>query len=762
MLSLRILSLSRSGLFAATVATGLLLLSGCAVGTAVTGVDPGTNLGGSQTMSGILHGGPNPIVAATITLYTTTSGAYGTAATKVTSTTSASDGSFTFTLPMNTAACPSGEYAYVTAYGGSSGALSSNNSILLMTPIGACSANYSYNGVSGINTYNGSSLWLDEMTTAVSAYALSGFMTVTNAGVVNISAPANNHGTASSSTPSAEGLGHAFSNALAIINTNTGQPNSVFSPVTVGTPSTRTTTSGVIPAAELYLLGNILQACVNSTGPSGTPTATSNDGSACGVLFSVTTPPQSGAAVPANTMQAMLNLARYPNPAVNTWNTACTASASGTTTATQCLFNLSPSTGAAYNGALTSVPHDWALAIVYPMGTGVVTGSSCGGGTGTCSGITYPYYVALDYQDNVYVLNYAVGGSTPTAINLLGFSSQGASQFATVNDTSAADVLIKTIDTDTAGHFFGIANNGASSALKVYNSTSGSLLSTVTTGIGTSSFVGLADPLNNIYIASNVASINLRKAAYGGTSTAPTYTVSNITNTSPLYGSWQLAFDPNLNLYMESYNTAAGASYVQVVPNTGTFAAPSYLVNGNAATTIYTTAITGSTNNSYGIVGTSTTGSILAVSSNGVTPFTTTFNTSNVVNGISAGAATALPAVNGTTPYDRYAMTDGLNSLYTIDGANGSATSGVTVYDTADDLPLGTYEGCYVISGACGVATSTSGDTNVPMYSPRSIALDSAGDIWVVSGSSGNMTELVGASAPTWPGLSLGKFGRPQ
>jgi hypothetical protein len=762
MLSLRLPSVSRPGLLAATVASGLLLLSGCGTGVAITGADPGTVLSGSQTMSGILHGGPNPIVDAVVTLYTTTSAAYGSAATKVTSTTTASDGSFTFTLPVNTAVCPSGEYAYVTAYGGSSGALSANSSILLMTPIGACSANYSYSSTTGINTYNGSSLWLDEMTTAVSAYALSGFMTVTNAGVVNISAPANNHGTASSTTPSAEGLGHAFSNALAIINTNTGQPNSVFSPVTSGTTSTRVATSGVVPAAELYLLGNILQACVNSTGPTSTPTPTSNDGSACGVLFSVTTPPQSGATVPTNTMQAMLNLAKYPNPSVTTWNTACTASGSGTTTGTQCLFNLSPSTGAAYNGALTSVPHDWSLAVVYPLGTGVMTGSSCGGGTGTCSGIAYPFYVALDYQDDVYVLNYATGGSAPTAINLLGFTNQGASQFTTVNDTSATDILIKTIGTDTAGHVFAIANNAASSALKVYSSTSGSLLSTVTSGIGSASFIGLADPLNNIYIASNTASINVRKAAYGGTSSAPTYTISNITNTSPLYGSTQLAFDANLNLYMQSYATASGASYVQVVPNTGTFAAPSYLVNGNAATTIYTTAITGSTTNSYGVAGTSTTGSILAVSSTGVTPFTATYNTSNVVNGLTAGTATALPAVTGTTTYDRYAVTDGLNWVYTPDGANGSATSGVTVFDTTDGIALGTYEGCYVISGACGVATSTSGDTNVPMYSPRSIALDSAGDLWVVSGASGNMTELVGAAAPSWPGLSVGKFSRPQ
>jgi hypothetical protein len=752
MLSLRLSTLSRSALLAATVTSGLLLLSGCGIGPSATGSDAS----GSATMSGILHGGPNPIVGATITLYTTTttSGVYGGAATNQTHTTTDGSGSFTFTLPTGAAVCPAGEYAYVTATGGSSGA-GANSTIALMTPIGACNTYYTYTSGTGINTYNGQSLWLDEMTTAVSAYALSGFMSVTNAGVVNISAPANNHGTASATT--AEGLGHAFSNALAIINNHTGQPNAFF------TPAGGSATAGVVPAAELYLLGNILQACVNSTGPTGTPTATSNDGNGCDILFSMTTPPQSNAAVPMNTMQAMLDLAKYPNPAVNNWNTTCTATGTGAsfvTTATNCLFNLSPSTGAAYAGALTAAPHDWALAIVYPQTTGVVTGTSC---ASTCAGLAYPYYVALDYQDYVYVLNYAAGGSTPTAINLLGFTNQGASQFTTANDTSATDILIKTIGTNTAGHVFAIANNSSSSALKIYSSSTGTLLSTVTSGIGTSSFIGLADPLNNIYIASNVASINVRKAAYSGTSSAPVYTVSNITNTTPLYGTSQLAFDPGLNLYMQSPNAASGSAYVQVIANTGTVAAPSYLVGGNAATTIYTAAITGSTSNSYGIAGTSTTGSMLAVSSAGVTPFTTTFNSSNVVNGINTpGTPTALPPVYQTTTYDRYAVTDGLNSLYTPDGANGSATSGVTVYDTADNLVLGTYEGCYVVSGACGTATSSAGFTNVPIYSPRSIALDSAGDIWVVSGASGNMTELVGAAAPTWPGLSQGKFGRPQ
>jgi len=308
-------SFAAATLLAGVAGFALSLLAGCGAG-AVIPADTAAADSAAAPMGGILHGGPNPVIGAVITLYVTNNTGYGAAATNVASTTTDSSGFFTLTLPTTGVACPSGSYAYVAAYSGSTGATGSNTNSLLMVPIGSCSANFTSSNSMGVytNTYTGQTLWIDELSTAVSAYALGNFMSDTNAGVINIGAPANNVNTPSAATPSAAGLGHAFANALAIINNHTGQPNAY----TNGGSSA--STGGVVPDAEIFLLGNILQACVNSTGTTGTNTATSNDGSNCGKLFSFVTPPQSGAAVPTNTLQAMIDLAKYPNPSVNTWN----------------------------------------------------------------------------------------------------------------------------------------------------------------------------------------------------------------------------------------------------------------------------------------------------------------------------------------------------------------------------------------------------------------------------------------------------------
>src|SRR6202021_867168 len=107
------------------------------------------------------------------TLYTTTSSGYGATATAVATTVTNTNGAWSLTLPTNIVACPSGEYAYVAAYGGATGAQAANANSLLMVPIGACSSNYTSTG-SGpyVNTYIGPTLFMNELTTAISAYTL--------------------------------------------------------------------------------------------------------------------------------------------------------------------------------------------------------------------------------------------------------------------------------------------------------------------------------------------------------------------------------------------------------------------------------------------------------------------------------------------------------------------------------------------------------------------------------------------------------------
>ena len=740
-------SARRLALSVAAPILALSLLSGCGLGTPSVGVTNALVQQGTG-MTGKLHGDPSPIVGAAVTLYTTSSG-YGATATVVATTTTLSDGSFGLTLPTATIACPSGEYAYIGAYGGNTGAGQANSASLIMIPVGLCDTYYTHTGTAGnyVNTYTGGYVWGNEMTSAVSAYALGNFMTVTNTGVINIGSTPNNHGTASATTPSAAGLGHAFQNALNLVNTHNGQTFANLG-------GAASTSAGIIPASEISLLGNILQACVNSTGPTAASTATSNDGTACGELFSFTTPPQAGAASPTNTMQAMLNLAHDPNPSVNTWNPTCTAAGAGTTTATACLFNLA-SGASFFPNPLTAAPPDWSLAVVFPAGSGKNTTSTTpvctGTGTASCPGLTYPAYVALDYADNVYVLNWS--GSTPTYTNVIGFGFDGTPLFSSPEDTTA--LLIKSISTDTAGHVIAANNDvsGATDLVRVYSATSGATLATITTGLGTLPQSTLADPLNNLYIASSNGGTNLRKATYGGTSTAPTYTVAAVTTTAPASGVLQISFDARQDLY---FMTSTPNAYI--LPNTatvvaGTPSAPTYAAAGLVAVN---GTPTGTASNSYGIASNNAGGAYVLTSA-GITPITKSGTGSTTT--IASGTPIALPNVTGAN-FDRYAAADGLSNLITVDGANGSAPSGVVFYDTADSLALGIYKGCLVnaASKACGTTTAST----VPMYSPRSAAIDSAGDIWVVSGASSTLTELIGAAAPSWPGLSLAQTGRPQ
>jgi hypothetical protein len=702
------------------------LTTGCGIGSLPATV-PG--IANPTAMTGALHGGPNPVIGAAVALYITQNNGYGGAALLIASTTSSSEGYFSFTLPPGFS-CPAGQFAYITAYGGNTGSLAVNNNSLLMAPVGSCESSYSG------NTYLGQSIWLDELTTAASAYALNNFTTIDTSGpapVVNISAPANNNaitpciaGVGSCVVTAASGLRHAFSNALSFVNNQTGQPNATNA------------NAGIIPAAEIDLLGNILQACVNSAGVTGANMATANDGSGCGKLFSLTTPPTPSAATPANTLQAMLNLAHFPNPLVNTWNPDCTLAGTGTATATSCLFGLAAPSGA-YAGALTSAPPDWALAVVYPTGTG---SSLCASGS-TCAGINYTYHLALDYADNVYVLS--TDASTATYTNIVGLEFDGTPIFATANDTT--DKLIKFIATDGAGHVFG-ANSDITSGtdvVKIYSTATGAVLATSVSTTATPVAI-TADPFNNIYYVSNAPGGNLRKLTYSGTSAAPVYASSSVTTTAPTQGILQIGFNANLDLYM--LGNGSTAPLISLLPNTGTTNAPTYPL---AATT---TAITGSTSNAYGVAA-DINGNALAIDSLGVTKITKTGTGATAT--MTAGTPTPVPAVYNSVLYSRYLSVDGLNNVFSPDNGNGSAIAGVTAFDTTDNLALGSYKGCRVTGHTCNTATTTD-----PIFGPRGAAIDSAGDIWVASATARVLTELIGVAAPTWPGLSLARFGRPQ
>ena len=108
---------------------------------------------------------PTRIQNASVKLYATTSSGYGATGTLLASTTSNSLGAYTFS---GAATCPSGQFAYVIAQGGNTGAQAANPNSLLMAAVGPCAS-----------LTTSTFIWVDELTTVAAAYALNNFITIT-------------------------------------------------------------------------------------------------------------------------------------------------------------------------------------------------------------------------------------------------------------------------------------------------------------------------------------------------------------------------------------------------------------------------------------------------------------------------------------------------------------------------------------------------------------------------------------------------------
>ncbi len=148
------------------------------------------------------------------------------------------------------------------------------------------------------------------------------------------------------------------------------------------------------------------------------------DFSYCGTLYQLTTPP--GESAPTNSLQAMLNIARYPKSnAADILN-----------------FTLAP---IPYTGQKASqqinagvyVPYltsfgtgggsatDWSVAIYYLAGYGA---------TSTGQGSIYPQFVTIDANDDVFFSN--PNASSSTAGNVIALSSAGQSLWTSDTDKS--------------------------------------------------------------------------------------------------------------------------------------------------------------------------------------------------------------------------------------------------------------------------------------------------------------------------------------
>ena len=230
----------------------------------------------SLALRGSVHGGQQPISGSAVQLYAVGLSGGGSASTPLFSTAVATDtgGGFTITGQYT---CPTPDsQVYLAAQGGNPGLApgTTNPAITLAAALGPC-------GTLSSSTF----IAVNEVTTVALAEALAPFASSITA--------------IGSSASDAPLLDAAFTAATRLASTATG-----ISPG-VGLPSGFT-----VPITQINTLANVLAACVNTSG------GASGDPSACGQLFSLTTPASLSA--PADTFAAALRVA--DNPALNTAN----------------------------------------------------------------------------------------------------------------------------------------------------------------------------------------------------------------------------------------------------------------------------------------------------------------------------------------------------------------------------------------------------------------------------------------------------------
>ncbi len=253
------------------------LLNGC---SAHFSTAPVQAVSGNAT--GRVFGGQQPVSGATIQLYTVGTSGDGSASTPLLGSPVITDANGNFNI-TNLYSCSGATEVYLTATGGNAGLSTANPNLLLIAALGPCSS-----------LTSGTYITLNELTTVAAVSALSPFMS---------SATAIGSGSADSAS-----LVAAFTLASELVNTATGTAPGVNLPSGDGAPS-----------ALINTLGDIVAACVNSTG------GVAGDNSPCGNLFALTTP-QNGTA-PTDTVGALLNLVN--NPSLNTTGLFALSTANG-------------------------------------------------------------------------------------------------------------------------------------------------------------------------------------------------------------------------------------------------------------------------------------------------------------------------------------------------------------------------------------------------------------------------------------------------
>lgn len=384
------------------------LVAGCATG--LSSNDSGTTSKPVIRVSGVVHGGQQPVSLATIQLYTVGTGGLKSASSPLIASTiqTGSDGSFNISGAFG---CSTATQVYIVATGGNSGS-GTNNAITLAAALGPCTS-----------LTSGTYIVINEVATIAAAYALAPF-----------AADFTHVGAAGSSPP---GLVNAFANAAQLANTAIGSAGGASLP------------SGVtVPTTEINTLADIVASCINTAGASSGP---------CTTLFTAT-----GA---TETFGASLAIAKNPGaPAITALYTLPAADApfqpalSNASAPNDYTIAITSTGGGGlatpYGIAIDASGNAW---VTNETGSAVTELSAAGGvlASPTTTGLAGAQGIAVDRGGNVWVANTA-GNS------VVRFTLTGGAVTATNSYTNGGVTAPSAIALDSAGNAFVANFNGNS------------------------------------------------------------------------------------------------------------------------------------------------------------------------------------------------------------------------------------------------------------------------------------------------------------
>jgi sugar lactone lactonase YvrE len=426
----------------------------------------GTSLSGIR---GTVHGGQQPISGAHLYVYAAGTGGYGGASLSLLNqystgsypTTQDGNGNYYVTTDSGGGFALSGEYGctpgqqvYLYATQGDSGA-GPNSAIGLMAALGQCPSN-------GTFAASLPFVGVNEVTTIAAAYAMAGF-------AVDATHVSDDEGVVGNTTSgqAQSGMANAFANAANLVNVSTG-----------GTFPVTPAGNGIVPQSEINTLGNILAACVNTTGPSS---------SGCSSLLAAATSDGTSTGTrPQETATAAINIAHHP-------------AASGILA----LIANQPA-GSPFQPSLstTSTPNDFTISLFFSGG-----GMNIVEGAGTVEAGA----IAIDGSGDAWIAN----SGTPGGITEL--SSTGAALSPATGYTGGGIYFANDVAIDSSGNAWvsnaaGTATANANGSVTKLSGTGGGVLSSPSTGYTGGGITGpgriAIDGLGDVWISNNNGTIS--------------------------------------------------------------------------------------------------------------------------------------------------------------------------------------------------------------------------------------------------------------